>query len=40
MNKNVQSVGYNNQDAFEQPALSSSEANKLIRNTYTVIAPK
>ncbi len=38
MNKNAQTVGYSNQDAFEQPALSSIEANKLIRNTYTLLS--
>jgi modulator of FtsH protease len=38
MNKNTQTVGYSNQDAFEQQALSSSEANKLIRNTYTLLS--
>jgi modulator of FtsH protease len=38
MNNNVQSVGYSNEDAFEQPALSSIEANKLIRNTYTLLS--
>lgn len=38
MNKNAQTVGYSNQDAFEQQALSSAEANKLIRNTYTLLS--
>jgi len=38
MNKNAQTVAYSNQDAFEQPALSSIEANKLIRNTYTLLS--
>ncbi len=38
MNKNAQTVGYNNEDAFEQPALSSAAANKLIRNTYTLLS--
>jgi modulator of FtsH protease len=44
MNKNVavernqNAPTYSNDDAFEQPALSSAEANKLIRQTYTLLS--